>query len=138
MQPNEIRQLVLQMGTPTSSVLAAATVFSYGQGYAELGIGPHFNCLYVYFDDAHALKAKMVWVQRLDEYQDACLTAVNPQDARGTELRIIRSRAHLPVATADYPAVARWDTDPETLKHYIGVMCGDAWCEIGREGFKRS
>jgi len=138
LQPNETRQLVLQTGPPTTSVIAAATVFSYGKGYSELGIGAHFNCLYVYFDDSGALRAKMVWVQRLDEYQHACLTAVDPRNARGTDLRIVRSRANLPAAVADYPAVARWDTDPETQKHYIGIMCGDAWCEIGKQDFKRS
>lgn len=135
MAPGQERQAVLQMGAPTRTpIVAAATIYSYGPGYAPLGIGPNFNCLYLYFSETGALRAKMVPVNTLPEYQHACLTAVDPNLAQGKELAVARSVATLRKgdnAIEMYPSVARWDADPETGKHHIGIRCLKAWCEIG-------
>jgi len=115
-------------------VIAAATVYAYGPGYAPLGIERNFNCLYLYFARNGALRAKMVPVPRLDEYVHACLTAVNPEGATGTDLAVVRSMADFGPGlkpAGSYPSVARWDFDTSTGKHFIGIRCLDAWCEIG-------
>jgi hypothetical protein len=39
---------------------------------------------------------------------------------------------------ADIPEVARWDWDAERHEQYIGIRCGDQWCEVGRVGLVRS
>ncbi len=36
------------------------------------------------------------------------------------------------------PPVARWDWDETTHTQYIGVRCGESWCEIGVPGFNSS
>jgi hypothetical protein len=41
-------------------------------------------------------------------------------------------------AVKDYPDVARWDWDEDSLKQYIGFGCGAAWCEVGETGFTAS
>ena len=133
MHPGEQRQLVLQMGVPSGSIIAAATVYAYGPGYVPLGIGPNFNCLYLYFKADGKLRAKIVHVNTLDEYEHACLTAVDPNQAVGKELAVARSAANFgkdQTPAGSYPSVARWDAD-STGKQYIGIRCLDAWCEIG-------
>jgi hypothetical protein len=131
----ESRPAVAQFGEQTSSIIAAATIYSYGPGYDPLGIGVNFNCLYVYFDATRTLRAKMVHVDKLDEYINACMTAVNPNDpALGKPLSLARSVADLGPGqnqSGKYPAAARWDWDPATGKQFIGIKCGDAWCQIG-------
>lgn len=131
------RLVVSQLGDPTASTLAAATIYSYGPGYTQLGIGPNFSCLYVYFDATGRLSAKMVNVVELQSYPAACLRAVNPLDSVVGEkkLAVVRSRPGGMMAATDYPAVARWEWDPQTGKQFIGISCpdgsGGGWCEIG-------
>jgi Bacterial Ig-like domain (group 2) len=131
------RLVVSQIGDPTSTTLAAATIYSYGPGYTALGIGPNFSCLYVYFDASGQLKAKMVNVVQLQSYPTACLNAVNPLVTFPGEkaLAVVRSRPGGMMAATDYPAVARWQWDPQTGKQFIGISCpdrsGGGWCEIG-------
>jgi hypothetical protein len=122
-------QGVPQIGAVTVKSLAAAAIFSYGPGYTPLAIGPNFNCLYVYFDATGALRAKMVHVDKLEAYPTACLDAVDPNTAPGQILNVNKSHKG---ATADFPAVARWDFDPKTRQYFIGIACNDAWCEVGR------
>jgi len=131
------RLVVSQIGEPTTSTVAAATIYSYGPGYAPLGIGPNFSCLYVYFDATGRLSAKMVNVVSLPDYAGACLDAVNPANpvAGEKQLAVVRSRPGGMMAATDYPAVARWEWDPQTGKQFIGISCpdrsGGGWCEIG-------
>lgn len=128
-------QAVPQIGKPTDNTLAAATIYSYGPGYSELDIGPNFNCLYLYFDNTATLRAKMVHVDQLAEYPTACLDAVDPKTAPGQSLSITKSP---PLPPEDIPPVARWDRDPISHRYYVGIQCGDSWCEIGREGMATS
>ena len=123
-------QLVPAIGGPTVSSRAAATIYSYGPGYDHLGIGPNFNCLYVYFDTRGVLTAKMVKVNALSPDPAACLEAVDPQAAQGETLSITKLPGGEP---GDVPPVARWDRDPSTGHYFIGIMCNDGWCEIGRD-----
>jgi hypothetical protein len=122
-------QAVPQVGKVTVKSLAAAAIFSYGPGYTPLAIGPNFNCLYVYFDANGALRAKMVHVDKLEAYPTACLDAVDPNTAPGQILSVNKTAKG---ATADFPAVARWDFDPKTRQYFVGIACNDAWCEVGR------
>ncbi|HEX4933177.1 MAG TPA: hypothetical protein VFV33_08365, partial [Gemmatimonadaceae bacterium] len=38
----------------------------------------------------------------------------------------------------DYPPVARWDWDDVHKVQYIGIKCGAAWCEVGRDNLSPS
>lgn len=137
MATGEHRQAVAEFGEATSSTVAAATIYNYGPGYAPLGIGPNFNCLYLYFDQGRQLRAKMVAVQTLPSLVNACATAVDPRDAPGKDLAVRRTVVTIPgLSPAQiYPAVARWDWDPTTEKQFIGIMCGPGWCEVGEAPF---
>ena len=37
---------------------------------------------------------------------------------------------HADLDGTDVPAVARWDWDPKNEVQYIGIACGDRWCEV--------
>jgi hypothetical protein len=133
MVPGQSRFAAVGFGAPTTSVIAAATIYSYGPGYPRLGIGPNFSCLYVYFDASRVLRAKVVNVVELDHYVDACVTAVDPTTpGLGTPLPVVR-KVHGVFGRNAYPAVARWDLDDKN-QQFIGVRCRDAWCEVGLAG----
>jgi hypothetical protein len=66
-----------------------------------------------------------------------CLQAARFDTLRAKGAKVLAVR---PTAVGrqqdDFPPVARWDWDG--LHHFIGIMCGPAWCEIGEPGFNSS
>jgi hypothetical protein len=132
--PNYTYSLAATLGTTSTNVASAAVIYTFGPGNPELGIGPNFNCLYVYYDRANKLSAKMVKVGKLAPDTSACRASVDPNTAAGTELEV-KPRNGQPF---DLPAVARWDYDDLGKVQYIGIKCGNAWCEIGSPGFHPS
>jgi len=50
----------------------------------------------------------------------------------GTPLQVTPSVLPLGLGPEDVPPVAKWDWDG--TQQYIGIRCGDEWCEIGRVG----
>lgn len=120
---------------PLTRPLALAEIYSFQRGaqnYAPLGIRPHFNCLVVYPSPSSrsGLEARMVSVGREERRcgADSIVTAA------GTVLEVRRIAPPRGLAPADIPPVARWDWDSLHAVQYIGIRCGDAWCEIGPRG----
>jgi hypothetical protein len=105
--------------------------FNLGIPYAELGIEPGYNCLYV--------RKRADWSASMISRgsSNSCRATITDAEwSSGTALSVVRI-AH-PADVGLIPPVARWDWDPRRRLHYIGVRCGDAWCEIGRSGFQSS
>jgi hypothetical protein len=118
-----------------ASVTAAAEIFndSTDFSYPPLGIGPLFNCLYV-FGNSGALRAKMV---NVGGQEKDCGKALDTAGMAGVELQVVESlRGRF--QGGDFPPVARWDWDSSSRTQYIGLKCGQAWCEIGMRGFVTS
>jgi hypothetical protein len=113
---------------------SAALIFNYGTEYRPLGIKPAFSCLYMFLDDRDSLHAM---VTSIGEQEKDCLLTIDPTSTEGTWLQVRRTR-FAGLGARDIPPVARWDWDPMRSEQYIGIKCGDAWCEIGREGFSPS
>jgi hypothetical protein len=136
MEVGETRQAQAEFGTTQGQLRAAATIYSYGPGYAPLGIEANFNCLYLFFDEAHQLRARMVPMDILTAPTDLCTKPMNP-GAAGTDLAVRRTVVDIAGADQDtlYPPVARWDWDEHKKKHFIGIACGSGWCEIGEPPF---
>jgi hypothetical protein len=67
---------------------------------------------------------------------------VLPEELSGPEVDRDRLRDRLGefrLATVDdYPHVGRWMWDPESGTQFIGIQCGDGWCEIGAPEFEAS
>jgi hypothetical protein len=103
--------------------------------YAPLGIGPGFNCAFVYVV-ADTPQARMVHFEGAKEPD--CRQPVDPDTLGGTILNVHRTIHPSHPDTLDYPAAARWDWDPQHQIQYFGVKCGAAWCEVGLPGFVAS
>ena len=110
-------------------IFAAVEVLNYSRTfhYPSLGIGPYFNCLYIYGTSTQ-LHARMRYVGAKEEQ---CADTFSPSQVPGNELAVIVTQAGYFNDSADYPPVARWDWDNAHGIQYIGVRCGNAWCEIG-------
>jgi len=110
-------------------VYAAVEVFNDSADftYEPLGIGPLFNCLYVY-RVAGQLRAKM---RQVGAVEKDCAEPVDPIAIPGTDLAVDETLKDY-YDEADYPSVARWDWDKRHREQYIGLKCGRAWCEVGR------
>lgn len=118
------------------TTFAAAEVvnLSADYSYQPLGIEPLFNCLYVYRLPGEPLRAKMIPV---GPQERACGRAINPIIATGKDLSVRETLKGM-YDPSEIPAVARWDWDRRHREQYIGLRCGNAWCEVGRpaEGSK--
>lgn len=122
------RRPPVREGTPATAV----TILSYDGRYSRLHIEQGFSCLYLSQAPAGDWSA---WIQWVGVEEKECL---NPPDSRFTSRRL----DVIPVSDSfegdDIPPVARWDWDPKNHHHYIGVRCGDQWCEVGPRGFAQS
>jgi hypothetical protein len=100
---------------------AAATILNYDEPYDPLHIEHGFNCLYVYAVsgtwNAHIVKVKT---------DNDCLQPFDPA-MQGFDLKV--TVAPTP-SNVKIPPVARWDWDKEARENYIGMRCGNRWCEI--------
>lgn len=112
----------------TTYGVVAARIYAEGN-YAPLGIERMYNCLYL-FRAGEEWGAIMVPVK---DANSACLRPIDPAIPWGTELQVQR-----PEVSDSVPAVARWDFDTTHVWQYVGIKCGDAWCEVGPPGFDPS
>jgi hypothetical protein len=112
-----------KMGVPM------ATIYSYDSSYAPLFVKPGFNCLYFFRTNTGV---PVTWA--------AQMVSVGNRQA-DCALPLAQPRADLPMLPvnrlvqpnappSDYPPVAKWDWDPLNARHYIGIRCEDAWCEV--------
>jgi hypothetical protein len=110
---------------PRTPVLPVALIFSFGPGYPHLNIGGNFNCLYVYpKGDGFAAKVRPVG----GVSDAACKETFDPDELSVTELTVIRRQRG---TIGDHAQAARWEFDPVARRYFIGLACGDAWCDIG-------
>jgi hypothetical protein len=136
-------------GTPppfsTDDALPSAEIWAPEGDYPALGIKQGFNCLYLYHRGKgqgwHAAMywlggvekpctehVRWKWLDSLARHQD---TATSPKT-----VTLLKVNRHPHSDTGSVPKVARWDWDAvkgqET--HYIGIYCGNAWCDVGHRG----
>ncbi len=127
-------------------VIPVATIYSYGESYAALGIRPGFNCLFLHRDTAQGspVEARMVPWGETDPDCGAVRPADEGPDDRlntGKDLDLqpaTTSTFAMAFTSKDFPPVARWDFDSVNNEHYIGLTCGSRWCQIGDAGFQSS
>lgn len=118
------------------SLLSVGLVQSYDGAYTPLGIALDFNCLYV-FDQAGTPQGVAARMVPVGVNEAACGQPFNPA-MPGKDLDVRRMKAETGFKNQDYPPVARWDFDPRSGTHFIGIKCGAAWCEVGAPGFSGS
>jgi len=116
------------------NLMPMATIYTPDGAYPALGIEPGFNCLFLE-RNSRGWKAKMIpWGIDKKNCADGHIT---PSSAVGTELSVRYQNTAPPLVfgARDYPPAARWDRDSQDSVYTIGIRCGRAWCEVGRQGF---
>lgn len=118
-------------GSASGAVAAAvAVVRAWDGAYRPLGIQKGWNCLYIYpAAAASRLEAKMSPVGN----EDACYEPADPGTLPGKTLSVRRYAGDAVAAglgPTDYPAVGRIDWDPVHKEQFLGLGCGDGWCEV--------
>ena len=112
---------------------AVVQAFNWGPAaYGPLGMAPGFSCLYLWRDK----DSSTGWEARLVSLGDQPGPCHDPQpiaDLGGQELSV-RPVPDGVLSGPDLPPVVRWDRDPDTGHQYIGVRCGQWWCEVGEPG----
>jgi hypothetical protein len=111
-----------------------AQLLDWAEDYPALKITRGFNCLYLWPKNAAqtAWGAKMVGQATEDCAPDYPITP------DGRELRVTPVSLAAGLDAADVPPVARWDWDPEHKLQYIGIQCGNRWCEVSADRFVAS
>jgi hypothetical protein len=102
--------------------VAVATIYSYDDAYAPLGIEKEFNCLYLFVNSPVGAGFRALMVKWKDENCPATTEATV-----GVPLRVVHDDGRH--GEADIPPVARWDHTGDV--QYIGVKCGAFWCNVG-------
>jgi hypothetical protein len=107
--------------------VVVAEILNYdGPLYAELGIHPGLNCLWLQGDavnnpDGAGWIAAIVQPNR----NGNCVMDAPFQPATTQQLQLYR-RQH---GGTVYPSTGRWMWDGS--RQFIGIRCGDGWCELG-------
>ncbi|HET9293481.1 MAG TPA: hypothetical protein VFO06_04240 [Gemmatimonadales bacterium] len=105
--------------------------------YQPLGLEPGFSCLYIW----HEGGVQRHWSARivpLGPSPSPCQEARDPGALAGGTLTVQTAELPPDVGPADIPWVARFDWDSVQQEQYIGIRCGDQWCEIGNGHFMPS
>jgi hypothetical protein len=98
--------------------------------YPALGIGVGYNCLYMQYNGSNRTWEAFVLYNGTTP---TCPTGL-PSGVRITKLEVkVQNNS-----AGQAPPAARWDMDPRSNIHYMGIWCPDGWCEIGRRGFTPS
>ena len=115
-------------------IVPAATIYSHGGTYPELGIEPGFNCLFFY-------RTNMKWVAKMVPWGGStdpdCFAHRRDPYTTGTYLEV-KPDPNTGFVMQDNAPVARWDWDDQNKQHYIGIACDAMWCQVGKEGFQPS
>jgi hypothetical protein len=119
----------VELPTFTSGVVVAEIINYSGSAYAELGIEPGLNCLWLQ-GDAVANPDGTHWVAGIVQPAPGgnCVTAAPERPSPGQTLTVTR----LTYDGNVYPSTGRWMWDRQN--QFIGIRCGSGWCEMGRPG----
>ena len=112
------------------AAVPVATIYTPNGVYDYLGIKPGFNCLFL-MNSGGAWAASMVPRGQGDSKKNCGDPGINPTSPESKKLRVIATNYGGQFNPEDFPPVARWDYDTSHSKHYVGVRCGAAWCEVG-------
>jgi hypothetical protein len=122
--------------TARNLAYAIAELHSWGpETYAPLNIQPGFSCLYLWGDPQNPAVWRG-WLRWQGNNPESCLKPVPIEslvEAPNVTDMVVRRTTFPTMVSADIPPVARWDREPTgDRSHYIGVRCGEGWCEVAR------
>lgn len=96
--------------------------------YTTLGIPPGYSCLWLQgVDGQHPWTAEIRPV--ITGTNECSTTAAATLEAHPITIEN---------GPDEYPSTARWMWDDRNEAQFIGMRCGNAWCEMGPPGFNRT
>lgn len=114
-----------------SMAVPLAVIYNFvGPEYTPLKIAPGFSCLYLWHDGGKPRHWQAAIVP-LGNSPGPCAESMDPRALGGSQLDVRVASLPAKLRPSDIPNVTRWDWDPELKQQYIGIRCGDEWCEIG-------
>lgn len=121
----------VELPTFTNGVVVAEIINYDGPAYTELGIEPGLNCLWLQGDAVNDPDGEN-WIGAIVQPTRGgnCVEDAPFEPAPEQLLRLHRLRHRGTV----YPSTGRWMWDG--VNQFIGVRCGEGWCELGRAGFR--
>ena len=117
-----------------TNALPFAEIYDWGRPYTPLGIAHGFNCLFLFKTSSGAWGAVMV----SRAHEPDCPASIRPDTGTTFTMLQVTPRTYPGMADTSYPAVARWDWDSTNARQYIGIKCGQAWCQVGAAGLMTS
>lgn len=110
----------------------ALVYFPYSGRYAPLHLETPMSCLWV----QRLNTGLAAWIRPVATPDDCLAPEKGAQDrSRALEVRTHVNVARAPRQDTTIYNVARWDWDERTRTQFIGVRCGNAWCEVGVRNF---
>lgn len=108
-----------------------ADIMSYdAKPYPQLGITPNLNCLWILEGDE---ENGSDWKAAVRKPQgSSCMYEKFDSTPNTVALQVRRMK--IP-GGGEYPSTGRWMWDSIAHQQFIGIRCGDAWCEIGAQDF---
>jgi hypothetical protein len=129
--------------SPDSFALAVAGILDFGTGdddtgsgndYAPLSIHAGFNCLYLWRTSAKSFEARIVSQPGMRELSQCVGQRAVDRSLIAAPALSVQMTPVPDDGSPGVPPVARWDWDPVARVQYIGIACGNAWCEVGPQG----
>lgn len=110
----------------------ALIYFPYGGTYERLHLETPMSCLWV----QRMNTGLAAWIRPVATAEDCLLVSKGESDRS----RALEVRTHTITTRGSRPEpppynVARWDWDERTRTQFIGIRCGNAWCEVGVRNF---
>lgn len=120
------------------SGIPAAVIHNFDrQEYRPLQIRPGFSCVYLMPDPA----SRGNWKAKIEPLGPSPKNCELPKSwtlIGGPELVVNPARPVQGLVADDIPPVARWGWDQASTKQYLGIRCGDQWCDISDGSFTPS
>jgi len=98
-------------------------IVNYSDSIAPMNIAPGINCLWIQGE----LDTWTAEIRRIRPHGNCESGPFEP----GVQTLDVTRRIHSGPDETRYPSTARWMWDRVGLEHYIGVRCGNGWCEMG-------
>lgn len=138
---NQLDGAFVRKGEQSGKAVPVAIIYTLDptKDYPPLGIERGFSCLYLWNDgqwNARMVSLGLEWDKAASPPK--CLNPVEPIDRAlrgGTTLQVRPATLDASLKPSDIPPVARWDWDTANSQQFIGIRCGDEWCDIGKPGF---
>lgn len=117
-------------GDPSDGVVLAEILNYTGPSYAALAIDSGWSCLWI---RGPLQRPGRQWGIAAIRRPTSGSCATEAFDTEPSDTLVVHRLTH--GQGGEYPSTGRWMWDAARGENFIGIRCGDAWCEIGREGF---